>query len=1410
MGQKITGIFFLSLVTTLITASVIIKSGDDFEGYEKEWKKVEKLESEGLPQSALQIVEKILSYARTDRNENQLVKALIYKAKFIAQTEEDGSVQAIQILENEIAKATFPLQNILYSLTAELYQSYYQQNRRQIFDRTHTGNAPGNDIRLWDITSLAERTKYLYKQSLANESALQKTPLAPYDYILQKGDKDARMLRPTLYDLLAHRALDYFVSDETYLSQPAYAFALDKEIYFADNKAFTDIQITSKDTASNKLYALDILRTLLRFHLHDPEPSALIDVDIKRLQFIWQNANVANKDSLYIHALIQAQKKYAKHPASARYSFALAQQYFHQSQEYNPFSNTAPQFDAVKALAVCDSAIQQFPGSIGADNCSVLKKQILDKSFSVETEKYNIPNEPFRALVNWKNIQQLYLKVIQLNAKQYAEFIATNYDNKLKFLAKQNVVKQWVQNLPDPADHQQHSAEIKIDKLPGGIYALMASANKNFEESDTGVSFAIFQNTSISYLSTAQEQGGNVFYILHRHTGMPLANAEIQTYRQEYNSKTKKYVLKEYQKYTTDANGIFSLDEQDGANNFLELEVRYKGDTLMPDQNVYISSAEKQNNLANTQTYFFTDRAIYRPGQTVYFKGITIEKSADGKSMRIVPDRNTTVQLLDANYQQVSALQLTTNTYGSFSGTFIAPADGLTGNMLIQNESGSQYFRVEEYKRPTFKVETKPLTDTYALGDTITIEGNAQSYSGGNIDQAIVRYRVIRETVFPWRYFDYKFIYPCSTVMEITNGVTTTDAQGNFKIQFAAFPDKSVLPESKPQFNYKIITDVTDISGETRSTVSNVNAGYISILADMHVPASIQKDSTLTIQISTTNLNNTPVNTTGTVTIYPLTAPGKLFRTRLWAQPDLYTMAKEEYYALFPHDVYGNENNMQQWAYGQYVQRLHFNTEISSSLELNTQQWATGAYKIILTTKDKNGAEIKTEKYITVTDRKKKEIIPQYLSSPQTSFNTQPGKSVNIHLNSAADDVRILLAISRPGKNTYEWYKLKDKVNVFTIPVLETDRGGITATAYLVKDNRIHEISWQIQVPWTNKQLKVELETHRNKLEPGENETWKIKISGPQGEKVAAELLASMYDKSLDVFKTHDWSFINWPTHNNTAWVNAYDMFSLAQQMQFEEMKNYYPGFRDYFYDSFNWFGFYFGYWGRGDGYYLMETVTINDSEKNKRRKSYNVNALPQPSDENFKEEEIVNLNLAQEEQVALDQIHLRSNFNEIAFFYPHLETDTSGTIIFSFTIPESLTEWKFTALAHTKDLLHGFTYSSVVTQKELMITPNMPRFLREGDTLVIAAKIQNLNDSSVTGTAQLEIFDALTMQNVDALFGNTLKQKTFSANGKQSTSAEWALSVPEGLQAITYRVKASTGVFADGEENAIPVLSNR
>lgn len=1408
-------IIFLSaivcIVATIAAKNFIYTTVNTFEGYDKAWAAVEKLDEKGLPESAYEKVKEILTYAKSENNPVQIIKATVYSCKYISILEEEGNVKAIEFLEGETGTVSFPVKNIFQSMLAEMYMNYYQQNEWQFYSRSAMQVTP-EDIRTWDLRALVDKTKALYLQSLANKDSLQTALLQPYEDILIKGDAESRILRPTLYDLLAHRAFDYFANSSTYLTKPAYSFTIDNPDFLADNKYFASLDIASVDSTADKLYALQLMQQLIAFHLKDPEPSALIQADLKRLQFVKDHAVFPFKDSLYLEALLSAEAKYRRHPASAEYSYAIAQVYYTRSTAYHPFHNPDVQMDAARAMAICDSTIARYPKTTGGHNCATLKQTILEKNLQVTAEKYNIPDLPFRVLVEWKNIPVVHLTLIKISADALEALNATDYDSKAKFLSKIKPVKTWRQELPKTGDYQPHSAEIKVDALPGGLYVLAASSEAGLNDENARLSFAVINVTGISYIDHPVPEGGNIFYILNRSNGAPLENAEVFTFSQIYDSKKKKYVLTQGTTYYSDADGALHIPAGNASDNYLQLEVHYKGDTLYNDQYFYLHRAETPSENKTTRTYFFTDRSIYRPGQTVYFKGIILESSADGTTKKILSNHSTEVGFYDVNYQLISKVTLVTNAYGSFSGTFTAPLGGITGTMYLQNENGSQPIQVEEYKRPTFYASIQQLTGSYILGDTITVEGLAQSYSGAMVDNATVRYRVVRKVSYPYKPFYYKSIYPRQSEMEITNGFTTTDSNGSFKIAFTAIPDKEADKSFHPEFLYEIIADVTDISGETRTTTSAVVVGYTAMKADMQLPESAMNDSSITVHIKTTNLNDAAVPASGTITIYPLTAPGKLFRDRLWNQPDLFTMTRKEYYALFPNDLYADENNMQKWPFGKSVQRTDFNTGESAQVVLHPQQWAAGAYKIVLVTKDDFGNEIKVEKYMRITDKKNKEVIQQYLRSTDSEFTAHPGEKVFVHLNSDVPDAKILFVVGRQGMPvSYNWFTLKSKVNEFTIPVYPKDCGGMQVMAYMVRDNRLHNIGWQIHVPWDEKQLDVTLETHRNLLEPGANETWKIKVAGPKGEAVAAEILASMYDKSLDAFLEQNWEFINWPTNYYSSFISAYGMFSPVDGMQWNNNDGDYYYYKYYQFDALNWFGLTMYYGRNYEGAYLEEVTINTGNDKRHKRSEKNkstVYAQPPAEDSDMVDSDDTNADV-HDNVNQLKNVPLRKNFNETVFFYPHLETDSNGVAIFSFTMPEALTEWKFSALAHTKDLLSGFTYSSVITQKELMITPNMPRFFRSGDTIIITAKIQNVSDTIQTGYAQLELFNALNNRPVDAAFEHAKTTVPFSALPKQSTAVSWRLVIPADIQAVMYQIKASAGRFTDGEQNILPVLSN-
>jgi len=1435
------------LLTTAIFASVkffqnTMNPKNTWLGYEKEWLKVDSLEAAGLPKSALEIVEEILIFAEAEKNSPQTIKSLTYKSKYIHQLEEDGEIKVINLFEEKINTISAPAKNILQSMLGEMYWNYYSANRWKIQNRTQTVGFKNDDISTWDITALHKRAQELYTVSVKDREMLKKTNIKDYNDILIPGDEFGKLMRPTLFDFLAHRAIDFLSVDEVYITDPAYKFEITEPVVFDNNKNFAGYVFGSKDTASKKLLALRLIQDLTTMHLYDPYPSALVDIDIKRLAFAKNNSIIPNKDSLYLKALVSEEKMYSKDSSSARISYLIAQVHQSRASNYERLSGDEYKWELKTAVEICDNAISKFPNSIGGKNCLVMKETILQKNLDIVVEKINVPDLPFRSAVTFKNIETIYLRILKISADELAELDQLDYEERIAYLNKLTIYKQWDQKLPSDGDHNEHLTEIKIDPLPFGSYVLMASVNASFDRSDNKIIAVELWISNLAYMSsnTNDINGGKSFYITDRTTGKPIKGASIQTYKREYDYNTRKYKFNKDKTYTTDENGYFVVNDPLIKDYFyFSFSIQHGKDFLDVGNNFYIY---KSSNIAKNptyNTYFFTDRSIYRPGQTIYFKGIITENSFDGKNKNVVANKKTTVTFYDVNSQKIASLDLTTNDYGSFAGTFTAPQNVLTGDMRIQNENGTSNFSVEEYKRPTFSVSFDPVKGSFVLGDSIQVSGFAEAYAGANIDNAKVQYRIVRNASFPY-WYDYGWWrkpYPNVPEMEITNGVTTTDAEGKFRIDFIAIADLTLNKKWRPQFSYTVYADVTDISGETRSMETYVSVGYVSLNLYSDVPEIIYTNKPATILISTSNLNGTPEPATGKIKIYPLDAPNKLFRDRNWAQPDKQILTQQEYYKLFPNDLYADENNKLSWKQLNMVAELNWNTIKSDSVLIDVKNYDTGIYKMEITSNDKNGEEIKIIKYFSVLKQGEYSAYPQYNLTTTYDVLSKPGENAIINFGSSAREVKALLEITNgKGETNRKWISLPEQMNKgnvasmmdIEIPIAESDRGGVAAQIFFIKDGRFFSQNYFITVPWDNKNLKVELETHRDKLQPGSKETWKVKITGNNGEKVAAEFLASMYDASLDAFKGHYWQFVSWPYNYRYSSWNADGSFGNGNQYTWADNLWWRAGgYHSINYDALNWFGLNVGYgyynrYRRKDADFDGESVQFDQIMVGKEAGNAQM-AEVAASEESEKKidfsEEVANFTPGHSKATGsntetitpgFDQISARTNLNETAFFYPQLETDSTGNIIFSFTMPEALTNWNFMGLTHTKDLQSSQIFSNVVTQKELMVQPNAPRFLREGDELEFTAKISNLTDSILIGVAQLELFNALNMQPVDLAFANNNKEVKFTTNAKGSAVVIWKIKIPSGFDAIVYRVKAKAGNFTDGEENALPVLTNR
>ncbi|HSN60433.1 MAG TPA: MG2 domain-containing protein, partial [Ferruginibacter sp.] len=560
-----------------------------------------------------------------------------------------------------------------------------------------------------------------------------------------------------------------------------------------------------------------LLQNILAFHINDTKKDALLDADLIRLAFANEHGVFNDKSKLYEAALLSIENNYAGNPLAAQAMYLRAQEYMQKGSEYHPLTAKENQFYIKKAKELCEEAISKYPKSDAAVACKNLLAQIQQPFLNLETEKVNIPNEAFRTLVKYKNTATLYLRVIKTSRDELKKIEAGGYDKIWPVLTRLNPLKSWSVSLPDIKDYQQHSAEIKIDALPAGTYMILSSIRPDFELGNNIITRQVIYVSNISYIFNNKKD----LYVLNRNNGQPLANADVQLWEQKYDYSTRKNETVKKEKYTTDKNGLVKISlPNDRYNNFVQ--VKHNNDELFTDDTYYSYSYDSYNRQTQKRSFLFTDRSIYRPGQTIFFKGIVVSTDTSGRKSALITNYNTNIELYDANYQKIGSMAVKTNDYGSFNGNFKLPEGSLNGQFFIKDSTNQsqQFFSVEEYKRPKFLTEIKKPEGTYRINDLITVTGNAKAYAGNNIDGAKVGYRVVRRVQYPiwWGWSGYGKIMPPyvrGTSMEITNGETTTDADGNFKIQFKAIPDETVNKKDQPTFYYEVSADVTDINGET-------------------------------------------------------------------------------------------------------------------------------------------------------------------------------------------------------------------------------------------------------------------------------------------------------------------------------------------------------------------------------------------------------------------------------------------------------------------------------------------------------------------------------------------------------------------------------------------------------------------
>lgn len=1466
---------FLTIVMIILFANT---TNAQSKNYNNLWKAVSEFEAKGLPKSALEVVTQISEKAKKDHNSPHNIKSLLYKSKFALMLEENAQLTIIKDFKSEISKSKAPEKNILENILATMYWEYFQEKREQFYNRTTTSKkVDSEDFRTWDLQTLFNEIHINFQKSLENEAILKQTFLGDFEAILIT-QKVSEVYRPTLFDLLNHNALEFYKTDENSITKPAYKFEINNPNLLADAKQFLEAEITSKDSTSLQLHALKIYQNLLKFHLQDTSPNAFTDVNIERLNFVYQNATFNNKAQLHIETLKTESLKWhnANTDVAALYNYEIAAIYNEQGQNYIAKTNVDVRYKIKEALELCEATIKKFPKSYGAQKCKALKSQILQYSLQILGEYFLPINTYSRVLVNYKNIETLHFSIYNISKIQKKEFNNLyKSEDKLKFIKKLKVLKQWQTILKNENDYQEHSTEIIMPQLDNGFYLVFAKTNTN----DHTFATSIHQVTNLA-IAEKSDAKNIIYQIIDRNNGTPLFGTKaIVSYQLNYNGNFSTIAL------ISDKNGNIQISRQEEQFVNLSLEVSSNNDTAyFGNYNLYRYNEGWQiNNIKLLQkAYLFTDRSIYRPGQTAYFKGIVM-KTEDQKSS-VLENELTTVSLYNTNYEKIKELKLKTNEFGSVHGEFILPNNGLTGNYHIEikgsdtNFTAQSYFSVEEYKRPKFETNFNPITETFKVNDSITIKGTALAYAGSTITNAKVIYTVRRNIQYPSWYFWYRPWFN-SQPQEITHGETTTNTKGEFDINFKAIPDESIDNNSLPIFNYEITADVTDLNGETRSATTTVNVGYHALTASITVKDKLDKAKKgHVLNIDTKNLNGEFIAAKGTIKIFKLNAPESTLRPRPWSAPYYQDISNEEFKNKFPHEAFEDEHNSNTWKKGKQVFEVSFDTEKSKTIHLeNIKKWNSGQYIILLESKDKFGQIVKDETKTTLFSDDDKTLADHELFNITTDKDSYSvNQNVLVTLGSSAENITITLDIEKNHKIIKTLtVPLNNNKKTITIPVTKEDLGGFALHYSFAAYNSFHSSTLTIAVPYPKTDLEIETLTFRDKLQPGTDETWSFKLKGPKGDKVSAELLASMYDASLDQFKPHSWSFnpINQPVYysfNNRSASQSFGNLNFRTH----NLKYNYNRYEQQQYDQLNWFGFYFleqhlyrkdysgnqmsnskaevmynsvpnasldqVLQGKAGGVTIENRSTVilrgRNTINGNAEALYIIDGVP-VNEEAFRklnQNDIETISALKDAQATalygnrasggviiistktgknqLSQVKARTNLQETAFFFPQLQTDEEGHVSFNFITPEALTKWKLQLLTHTKTLESAVSTFETVTQKELMVLPNVPRFLRQGDMISISSKIANLTEKPLSGEAKLILTDAVSGKDITqdlVMLPNTHYAK-FMVEAKGNTQVSWTLKITDNINAIQYKIIAKSGDFSDGEQNALPVLTNR
>lgn len=1404
--KQLTSILLTVFIIVLgIQTSKAAKSPD----FAELWKEYQTFENKGFNKDALNLAQKIYDQSVEKNRVDQQFKALIHIYKNKTIIDENSEEKIVADLKESIKNSKSTDEKALLKvLLAHAYTSYYTHQQYKIINRTYSQELSEN-FTFWDAKQFKEQIDILYQSALSDSDHLKNFPLNEYsDILISHNNQDIYQVPfESLLDLLYYEAIKYYSSNAIRLTEASDQFEINQPVYFSPAEEFSNFKIDTKD-GSSLLSTIQLLQDWTKIHLGQKDKELSAFIDYTRLNFVHEQYVGEQKNKLFADNLDYAFKFY-KHPASkALFKSKLI-------QLWNDHEDTFG-FSPVQIVQQAQKLVQDYPKTYGAKTMQSLIDRLHVRVLNVTVEEAVSPQQAFKTLIDYKNISKVSFKIVEWEATD-TQYNTNLVENTWKEIKKQKTIRSGEFHLPSSQDLMQHSIEFPIQPLPVGKYTLVVYTDDIEKDIQKGkFTTTTFYVTNLSVLLRERTENFTIS-IKDRITGKPIQQAQVEVFINQTTSDDRSIMTAH-----TDMNGEVSLPKGKlGQRTSYYIKTKKGQDEYQSSSQYYYNyNYVEQKHNWHSRVHIYTDRGIYKPGQQLFFKGIAIESKLD--SIRPATKRNIELKLLDANYQVVQTQNFITNEFGSFSGFFRIPEGGLNGVFTLQTNFGSRNVHIEEYKRPTFQVKTLPIEGNFQLNDTIKVLGKAVSYSGSNISNAKVNYIVQRKVYRPiWRNY-YRSIWPpyASQPTVVVHGTTQTDENGDFTINFIAEPDRY----KNDIYQYEISVEVQDITGEVRTTTTQIKVGKNGVLPNMQVDAVWRPLKGSKLVVSSKNLQDKPVTSIFNMKIESLETPQHPKKSRYWSEPDQFSMTFDQHHQLFPYDLYKDDISASNWRVGASVWTNKITVEGDTTLDILPKDLAQGMYKLSAYVLDREDT-IHLEHIFEVKAPLDPSVTPDFIKVVTNADTYHPNDLLEISFASDLNQAYIYAFITHKNETLKDTLiHLSQQPISWKMLITEEMRGNVILHYEIVAQNRNHSGNKVIKIPYEQPaQLTYQWKTFRDKLLPGSQEKWSLVIYDKDSLLADAELLVAMYDQSLDQFVSHDYQFsISHPISYGYGRMNNTSLsFKRAHTLNFVGNKfNPYSRYSSLQYPALNYFGWNLSpYWyhyrytlhskqSMAAGAPLMKTesnVLSNEVASDVVVEDNVVEDNLQPQSDEMGEVTIIEDNTTEAQSIPL-----RSNFNETAFFYPQLRKGLDGTYSIEFEIPEALTQWKLLALAHTKDLEHLIFKEEVVTQKDVMVQLSQPRFVRMGDEIYLKAKISNLTDDRLDANVELVFRDAKNNLVITDDIIKTDTKRNVQVNAQSNSSVEWFLIIPKEYEGLIYEITVSAGDQVDGERGIIPVLENR